>query len=315
MVVVLSLAAVAPAHAEDAEELIRQGVALRRAGKDGAAFGYFERAYQVAHTPRSAAQLGLVELALDRAPDAETHLTEALATNDPWVEQNHASLETARTNARKKLARVELVGAPSGARVTVGARTLDVPADGVVWIAPSAVAISISVAAADGRTVEVKVASVSAGASTRVEVQMPPPVPAAPPPAPVESATSPTPSEPAEAATPNDGGKRARRIAGIVTGAAGVALGVAGVVVYEAGSSKLDAIKKDAANHKPYDTANGNYQTLGDAGIALIAVGGAAVATGVVLYVLNRDAEPAAEPRVAFGYVPGGGVLQIGGRF
>jgi hypothetical protein len=49
---------------EEPEALIRQGVELRRKGQNALAQGYFKRAYAIAHTPRSAAQLGLVEHAL-----------------------------------------------------------------------------------------------------------------------------------------------------------------------------------------------------------------------------------------------------------
>ena len=52
------------------------------------------------------------------------------------------------------------------------------------------------------------------------------------------------------------------------------------------------------------------------AGIALMAVGTAAVATGVVVYVLNR--ERGGDTQLSLGWVPGAGgagTLQMGGRF
>src|SRR5688500_10991836 len=56
------------------EELIRQGVALRRSGQDQAALPLFQKAHEIGHTPRTAAQLGLVEMALGYVLEAERDL-------------------------------------------------------------------------------------------------------------------------------------------------------------------------------------------------------------------------------------------------
>src|SRR6476659_9962930 len=56
-----------PTHAlaeEDAEALILQGNHLRQRGDNERAHGYFKRAYEIARTGRTAAQLGLVEMAI-----------------------------------------------------------------------------------------------------------------------------------------------------------------------------------------------------------------------------------------------------------
>ena len=56
------------AHAADdtaeAEALIRQGIQLRVKGTPARALPLFEKAYRVSRSPRTAAQLGLVELEL-----------------------------------------------------------------------------------------------------------------------------------------------------------------------------------------------------------------------------------------------------------
>jgi hypothetical protein len=62
--VVCVLGTRAAGAAEDPEALIRQGIELRRAGQDARAEGYFRRTYQLAATSRTAAQLGLCELAV-----------------------------------------------------------------------------------------------------------------------------------------------------------------------------------------------------------------------------------------------------------
>src|SRR5262245_713516 len=73
----------------DEDALIRRGLELRRRGDDAAALPHFERAYWLAQSPRSAAQLGFAEQALGRWSDAEVHVAEALrAGDDPWVRKN-----------------------------------------------------------------------------------------------------------------------------------------------------------------------------------------------------------------------------------
>jgi hypothetical protein len=56
-------------------------------------------------------------------------------------------------------------------------------------------------------------------------------------------------------------------------------------------STKLAAIDADAKADRPYNPANDNAKTLDGTSIALFAVGGAAVVTGVVLYVVNRGSD------------------------
>jgi hypothetical protein len=107
------------------------------------------------------------------------------------------------------------------------------------------------------------------------------------------------------------------RLTGLVAAGAGVAVGVTGILLYLSGRSKRNAIEQDAASTKPYNTSNGDYQTLGNTGLGFMIAGGAVVAAGTVLYFLERDPESAAAgAHVAFGYAPGvGGNFQIMGHF
>ena len=50
--------------AADAENYIKRGNELRRSGRDQQALPLFEKAYEVAPSPRTAAQLGLCEVVL-----------------------------------------------------------------------------------------------------------------------------------------------------------------------------------------------------------------------------------------------------------
>lgn len=129
----LALFAVAPAVAAgDPEALIQQGIELRREGKDFQALDYFKRANELAPTPRSFAQLGLVEQALGRWVAAEEHLTTALrAETDEWVRANHGVLVESVRVVRSHITTVELRGEPDGAAITVnGAAVGTVPLPG-----------------------------------------------------------------------------------------------------------------------------------------------------------------------------------------
>jgi len=335
----LACLAARPARAqEQPEALIRQGVELRRHNQDALAQGYFKRAYAIAHTPRAAAQLGLVEQALGSFIDAEQHLTEALENPDPWVDQNRSTLEQSRALVRTRLFRVQTRGLPADTTVTIGHHApVAVASDGVVWLPPGSTALTF--AAPERRPVTTNVGGV-AGATVVLEVELAglagpaaasspretavPRAPGAAPAASSPPALAPPAPAPAASAPPTvvfahpepDTG-HGRRVAGVAVGGAGLALASAGIITYLVGASKQSAIEHDAAFGRPYNTANGDYQTLGDVGIGLAVAGAVAIAGGATLYLLNR--EPQAEAggaAVSVGYLPGGGgMLRIGGRF
>jgi tetratricopeptide (TPR) repeat protein len=107
-------------QADRVERLVREGVELRRMGNDDAALSKFEAAYKIAPTPRHAAQLGLCQQALGRWSEAEKHLSAAIQhREDPWVAKNLATLRDSLEAAKSNVARLELIGGPPGATVTV----------------------------------------------------------------------------------------------------------------------------------------------------------------------------------------------------
>ena len=76
------------AHGQPAavEDLIRKGNELRTKGEDQYALPLFQKAYDLERSPRTAAQLGLVEAALGYWLASERHLQEALtSTRNPWL--------------------------------------------------------------------------------------------------------------------------------------------------------------------------------------------------------------------------------------
>ena len=116
-----------PARAGDsaeAEALIRQGVELRAQKKDERALPLFEKAYQVSRSPRTAGQLGLVEMALGYFVDAEKYLGEAVASPDhPWVAKNLATLKAQLATAKSQIGELYVIGEPVGAEVVVNGKS------------------------------------------------------------------------------------------------------------------------------------------------------------------------------------------------
>ncbi|HEX4406061.1 MAG TPA: hypothetical protein VH560_14585, partial [Polyangia bacterium] len=139
MVLFLCGSSIPARAADDPETLIHEGIELRKAGQDARAEGYFRRAYQLAPTPRTAAQLGLAELAVDDYLNAEAHLSEALAgRDDAWILNYQKVLQDSRAQARRNLLEVEIVGAPAGATLALGsAAPSAMPQESKLWIAPN----------------------------------------------------------------------------------------------------------------------------------------------------------------------------------
>ena len=317
------------ADVEEPETLIQQAIELRKKGDNARAYGYLKRAYDLARTPRSAAQLGLVEHALGRWADAEVHLGEALASGDPWVDANRQRLESSRTFVRSKLGRVEINGAPADATAGVGSDPpVKIPGDRVIYLAAGERTLRIE---APGLSPVTKTVTVRVGETATITVEAAakdsgrgPATAAAGGAGPTAGGESPgagapsgdTTPAPAPVAADRDSGS-GLRIAGLGIAGGGLALGVAGIFVRGAATSKLDAIARDAKNGDPYNESNGNWKTLDRAGVAMIVTGGAAVVAGTVLYLVNRMSSESSKVAVAFtpNVGDGGGALTIAGRF
>lgn len=262
------------------------------------------RAYELAHTARSAAQLGLVELALKEHAAAERHLSEALANSDDvWIRAQRKTLESARRDARKHLVELRLHGLPVGGAIEVsrdGASTRALSAAEVaegVWVPEGSVNVKATAPGYKPTTrAFVAQASVPVDWQINLEALPAPKEPISPPPPPVEA----TPSladhsttqdaGASQGATPTDTGAP-WRYTGLALGAVGVGAVVTGFVLRSSASTKVDSIEKDAAGMQMYDVGDGNYRTLNQISVGLFVGGAAAVAGGVLLYLLNRSPE------------------------
>src|SRR5580765_2671437 len=107
--------ALARADAAEVEALIAKGNELRRAGTPGPALPYFQKAFELARTARTAGQLGLAELAAGYPVEAEEHLTAALQTpNDPSIVKYRKMLTDALAIARSQIGQLAVEGSPTG---------------------------------------------------------------------------------------------------------------------------------------------------------------------------------------------------------
>lgn len=327
----LLVSSVAAAETEEPEALIRQGIELRRRGDDARAHGYFKRAYELSKTPRAAAQLGLVDQAVGRFAEADALLAEALASNDPWVQQNRAILEGSVKTVHGHLGEILVVGAPSGTTWSdADHAAAPLRAGGSIWVKPGESTLRFETAAHQVVTKTVKVA---AGEHIGLQLDFPststisPAVATATPaaatgPADAQTAgTSGTPSlsQPATPPAAGDDSGRGGRIAGIMVAGAGVALGVTGFLVRNVATGKLDSIQKAAMTGTAYDESTGNWQTYERTGMAMLIGGGVAVVAGAVIYVVNRG-KPAESSATQVGLTAlpdprGGGTLQLHARF
>ena len=125
-VVALALAGTAwcAAGDEDPARLIAAGVALRQQAKDEEALASFNRAYELGHVPEALAQMGLAEEALGRWERAETHVTAALAVDDPWIARHRSALTAALDDIRGHLGDLEVLGGVAGAIIEVNGETV-----------------------------------------------------------------------------------------------------------------------------------------------------------------------------------------------
>jgi hypothetical protein len=270
-------AAAAPAETmppDSAEAFIRRGLELRRAGDDRGALPEFEKAYRLARTPRSAAQLGLVEQALGRWNDAELHLAEAVrASDDPWIEKNRVSLRQALVRVGDHVGSVQVTGEPAGAEVYVnGSPVGKLPLGEAVRVIAGTVDIEVRASGYRRYTQKVSVVAhqytplvirleelvagdtspagraVDSGASVPGKPATNSAVPAA-----TVTATAPTAGVADERSGANTPRRSIRPTIGWTLAGVGAATAAAGVLVALAGQSKMDQAIGDAGRANQAD--------------------------------------------------------------
>jgi hypothetical protein len=123
MSVLLLANSLAHADPDEVEGLVREGVALRKAGKDREALDTFRRAASVQRTPRVLGQIGLAELALGLWVEADADLRESLAaSNDAWIQKNRPNLEQTLKTIGRHVGTLSVWGTPQGAEILVNGK-------------------------------------------------------------------------------------------------------------------------------------------------------------------------------------------------
>ncbi len=297
---------------EQAEVLIKKGNDLRRASKDLEAFGYFRQAYEIAPSPRTTAQLGLVEQALGRWTDAESHLEAALASaSDPWITKVRSILRDSLTTVKKGIGHIDLAGEPAGAIVTINGR----PAGSLPLSAPirhnqgdAEIELAATGHLTARRTLKVKGGQTHRLAITLDRIPEPPaapralPAPRLPPVAqPVVPPIHDTPT-PAPARDPG----RALRTAGLVAGAASVPAAAFGLWM----SLRVRSLQREHDDEKDSRKQNDlasqarGAQTLQWVGYGTAA---AALTAGAALYYVGHTRR--ARAAVSLVPLPGGAAI------
>jgi len=341
----------AVAMAADADALVKEGIALRRQGKDLAALKKFEEANTVQESPRTLAQIGLAEQALGRWGAADRHLRGALsATDDGWISKNRKLIEQALKIVGQHVGQLEIVGSPVGSEVLVDGEVVGrLPLGGAVAATAGGVAVEVR---APGYVPVVRSAQIAVGGLTResFNLQSTAPQPTtgdaaarndrANPPAsdvsagandPVALATNQPgdsgeaaldPSAPSVEGRPETGAMPPARIAALV--AAGLSVGALALGVYEhlQWQDRVSSFKQDdACDLGAPGRGSPACQSLYESGegsrtLAFVGYGvaGAFAATAVVLYLVSPEPSPAPRP-VACGLQPGTYGLTCAGRF
>jgi hypothetical protein len=292
MVVCSGVHAQAPAPATAADEanaLILEGLKLREQGQDRAALPLFERAYQLAPTPRALAQRALAEQALGAWVPAETHLREAVAaTSDPWIIQNQQALSEALAVIGTHLGYLQVNSNVAGAELRIDGQYVGQ----LPLAAPMRLIVGrplLELTAAGHYPVRREI-TIKAGALSTESIELVS-VPAEPPAASAEDSTP----APAIEEAASDRGATPALSPLVFFAAAGVTAALGGVTVWSALNTKAKNDAYEEYSARPSATPAESLHGLEDAEDAqqrtniLLAGTGVAAAATLVIGVLFTD--------------------------
>jgi hypothetical protein len=282
----------------EAEALIREALELRKAGKDARAYPLLQKAYEIHTAPRTAIQLGLVEMQLGYWLEAEQHLGEGLASQrDPWVFNNRASIESSLARVKAAIGEIVVTGTPAGAEVLLNGRPggklpLEAPiraGEGPAKLelrAPGHESVTRSLRILGGRRemINVTMEPTRAGSSIAQNGI-----------APIDHRLT----APAKDTPPAGANREAWKWTGVALGAAGV-VGAAAGVTYLLQRSGCDSLPPGAVCNEQPRTAT--------PGLILLGSGVVAAVTGSVLWYRNRNLQ------VGLAFAPGPMLVLKGAR-
>jgi len=310
----LTIMALAPRTAAAAapdEKLNDEGVELRRKGDDRGALEAFQKAYDMTHSPRATAQLGLVYQALGRWELAGPLVEKALQTpGDSWVKKYQPQLQDALSTIRQHLARIELTGEPAGAEVIVnGAPAGKLPLPGPLTVSIGTVDLQVR---AEGYQTDIRKINLGAYQYEHVFIRLDKlpearPVAVAQPAADEAHATTTTPPPPPpshqpEAASPGVSPRSVVKWSALGVGAAGIATGVVATILHESKISDFNNAAGGSCQDKGGTAYDGTNKPNADCQTALdgahsartwqivgFVAGGVFAATWLVLQLTESD--------------------------
>lgn len=310
----------ARADAAEVEALIAKGNELRRAGTPGPALPYFQKAYELARTPRTTGQLGLAELAAGYPVESAEHLTAALQSpNDPSIVKYRQILADALTMARSQIGELTVHGNPAGAEVIVNGH--------VVGVLPLPLPIKLAarnteiVVRAPGHAEDRQIIPIAGGQRHELAVNLPstekptPPAPsvvvaASPPPAPPATPATTLVQEHPVGAAPPPSASGTRTAAWIAGGGAVVALGTA-VALHLAARSNATSFD-NVCTPMPNPLDDPSCKDTYDAwqfdkrwSVVGYVAGGALAVTSAILFWTSRAPSPETAAHAHFQCAPG----------
>lgn len=291
------------------EKLNDEGVELRRKGDDRGALEAFQKAYDLTHSPRATAQLGLVHQALGRWELAGPLVEKALQSpNDAWVKKYQPQLQDALSTIRQHLARIELTGEPAGAEVIVnGVSAGKLPLPGPLTVSIGTIDLQVR---AEGYQTDIRKINLGAYQYEHVFVRLDKlpearAVVVAPPPADEGHVTASPPTPPPQQAGVPSSGVSPRSVvkwSALGLGAAGIATGVVATILHESKISDFNNAAGGSCQDKGGTAVDGTSKPNADCQSALdgahtartwqivgFVAGGAFAATWLVLQLTEPD--------------------------
>jgi hypothetical protein len=113
-----------------ADELMAEGVRLRRDGQEREALALFQQSFALVPSPRARAQMALAMKSLRLYVEAEKELKAALSSpDDAWIAANRGTLEAALDFVDRQLAWLVVKAEPRGAELTLNGTSAGKVAD------------------------------------------------------------------------------------------------------------------------------------------------------------------------------------------
>ncbi|HEY2517321.1 MAG TPA: hypothetical protein VGI39_40890 [Polyangiaceae bacterium] len=286
------------------DQLIGDGIALRKEGRDAEALALFERAQAHHPTARAVAQIALAHQALSHWPEAERSLLKALGeAEDEWIAHHRVYLEKSLAAVQSHLAWLSVDSNVAGAELFVeGERAGRVPLDEPLRVPTGVLMVEVR---AQGYTAAQRALEIEPGTKAHEFIRL----------LAARAAVkgSPEPSSPGvlpeDLARPSAGDSSARAPSGgrdaawVTLGGAGLLL-AGGIVTQVLRESEVDIYNDDnRCLHGPgtRDDVCGSHRIAANTDLA-VAIGlyaGAAVAAGMSTYLFLVRRSASAGPATA----------------